>query len=571
MTLFGIAHKDIYDFVGRRVAVIGVSTIFLGFVLFVLEIGLAFSLQSFFYGLGLIGERPSYFASWFPYENLPIVLGVFLVFGTLRGVGTWAQSYVTGMVIIDFESRMRGQLLRWSFANRSANVGAVADLFNDKIIGASNFISSLLSVTSRLTISGLLILSLLQISFKITVVVLVALVLLAIPLRFLNRRILDDSGQLHVNIASTLDRLLLGIKNSLLLHIHGTSGLEEERAQMSLRDYRQGYGRYYLFSGLKGTLPYIYGIWLISLIAFASHEFDSIEPALLVSYLYLFLRFVQSLGELANLGSYLTLTRPRMAVLWSWWTTDRLRVDKGVALLANDANTSGLLSDDALIGWTLEDVSLRYADGQPLVLDGIDLTIKPGATLVIKGPSGSGKSSLLALLLGMQSPSHGSVAVIDDKGASRDMNAARAALLQVIGYVGPESFLIPGTIRDNLNYGASMHYHDADMIKALELAECGFVFAQPGGLGHVLTEKGEGLSAGQKQRLSLARALLRKPKVLILDEATANLDFETEATIVETLSHLKGRVTLCIVSHRAAFDDLADIQLNLDLTDIIAL
>jgi ABC-type bacteriocin/lantibiotic exporter with double-glycine peptidase domain len=555
--------RGLYEFVGRRTVIMGGLSVALALGQFAIEMGLAFSLQAFFHAIGLLAERPAYFEGWFPYEDLPVVFGLFLFVGTARGLTTWLHTYLTGMIVIDFESRMRGRLIRWAFANRAARMGEVADLFNDKTANASSFISSLMGSVGRVTIAALLAVSLLQISPTVTATALAILVLLALPVRFLNRRILADSNQLHRDITQAIDRLLIGVKNSLLLHIYGTFALEEGRAQEALRRYRHGYSRYYLFSGLKGVLPATYGLWLICLIGFVAQTIDPIAPAMLVGYLYLFLRFVQSLGELANLGSYLTLTRPRASILWRWWTGPRIdssAVPASPISAAGEATLGG-----GLLGWELEDVSLRYGAGQPLVLQGLSLTIAPGSTLVVTGRSGSGKSSLLSLLLGMQKPTSGTVRISTSGGRVFDLHEVRAALLGSIGYVGPESFLIAGTIKENLAYGMARDYEEQEVTAALVAAGCDFVLDLPDGLDHRLTEQGEGLSAGQKQRLSLARALLRRPRVLVLDEASANLDAATEARLIDTLRSLKGRVTVCIVTHREAFLTLADQHLKLQL------
>lgn len=143
------------------------------------------------------------------------------------------------------------------------------------------------------------------------------------------------------------------------------------------------------------------------------------------------------------------------------------------------------------------------------------------------------------------------------------LGSCKGKLLASLGYVGPESFIISGTIRDNLMYGGTDNYSDNEMKAVLKLAECHFVLLMKDGLNHYLSEQGEGLSAGQKQRLSLARALLRKPKVLILDEATANLDVRTEALLIKTLIKLKTQMTLIIISHRKSLLKVADQTLYL--------
>jgi ABC-type bacteriocin/lantibiotic exporter with double-glycine peptidase domain len=126
--------------------------------------------------------------------------------------------------------------------------------------------------------------------------------------------------------------------------------------------------------------------------------------------------------------------------------------------------------------------------------------------------------------------------------------------------------IISGTVRDNLLYGNATHLiEESDFDEALKLSGCSFVKNLPGNLSYELTEQGEGLSAGQKQRLALARALLRKPKVLILDEATSNLDAATESALVDTLIELKSYITIVAVTHRDALLKIADHHLTLNL------
>ena len=133
-----------------------------------------------------------------------------------------------------------------------------------------------------------------------------------------------------------------------------------------------------------------------------------------------------------------------------------------------------------------------------------------------------------------------------------------------VGYVGAEPFLVAGTIRDNLRYGLKGSTSDADCWSALAEARLEATIRQfPAGLDYKIKENGDGLSAGQKQRLSLARAFLAKPVILILDEVSANLDMAVEAEIRDTILELKGKCTVILVSHRLGIIEYADRTLSL--------
>jgi ABC-type bacteriocin/lantibiotic exporter with double-glycine peptidase domain len=133
-----------------------------------------------------------------------------------------------------------------------------------------------------------------------------------------------------------------------------------------------------------------------------------------------------------------------------------------------------------------------------------------------------------------------------------------------VGYVGADPFLIAGSVRDNICYGVGRPVNEAEIDLALDRARVRTVVdALPGRLEYLIAEDASGLSAGQKQRLCLARAVLNRPHVLVLDEVCANLDVATEAEITESLRELRGRCTTIIVSHRSAILKYADFVLEL--------
>jgi ABC-type bacteriocin/lantibiotic exporter with double-glycine peptidase domain len=197
-----------------------------------------------------------------------------------------------------------------------------------------------------------------------------------------------------------------------------------------------------------------------------------------------------------------------------------------------------------------ENIDFRYAPELPKVLDRFSRVIGAGEACAIMGVSGSGKSTLLGLLMGMLAPTSGTIRV---GGKSTDEYFADPDLR--LGFVGPEPFLIEGTVRENLLYGVRRpNVPDDELLQALRRAQLDELLAEkPGLLDHALTEAGEGLSTGQKQRLMFARAILVEPTLLVLDEASSNLDERTEALLSAEIQRMAGRCTILVITHRPAF------------------
>ncbi len=550
----------ISEFLGGRVMALMVVSISSGLLVFVVELLMAFSIQSFFQALGLMetNQAKHWLSNLLGVGNsLNEVLALLLVVGTLRGLFSWLQNHASSLTTVEFETLNRNRLAAWSFGERSAQVAYVAGLFNDKTVGAGNFVSSIMGGVSRVIVALLLMITLIRLAPEVTVVSIVLLAVLYFPFRVLSHRIRSASNSIHWELDNSMSRLLRGVKNILLLHIYGLHQREQKLTEKHLAGYLASYRNYHLLSGVKNMLPQVVGIWLVCLITITANSQGTLRGAQIIEYFYLFIRFVQGIGELANLTSYVSLTRPRLQSVWEWWRVARERREEWARV---DSDAKPFTSP---VGWEVRGLSFCYPGSDGAVLKNLDLTIPPGSALVITGVSGSGKSTLLAVLLGLFCPSVGRVELLAED-STIPLADGRSRLLAGMGYVGPESFIIPGTIRENLLYGASIHQSDEDLHRALALSECEFVFAMRDGLDHVLTEQGEGLSAGQKQRLALARAMLRNPKVLILDEATANLDTETERSLVDTLAQLKGTTTIVAVTHRDALLRIADQHLSLE-------
>ena len=210
------------------------------------------------------------------------------------------------------------------------------------------------------------------------------------------------------------------------------------------------------------------------------------------------------------------------------------------------------------------DVSFSYAENL-LALRHVSLHAQPGETIALVGATGAGKSTLVSLLARFYEFTEGEI-LIDGKPI-RDYGIR--TLRENIGVVTQESFLFNGSIRENLLMGKP-DATDAQLMQAVDAANArGFIERLPTGLESIVGERGVKLSVGEKQRLSIARALLKDPPILILDEATASVDTATERLFQEALEHLMANRTSIVIAHRLSTIVRADQILVLDHGQII--
>ena len=222
--------------------------------------------------------------------------------------------------------------------------------------------------------------------------------------------------------------------------------------------------------------------------------------------------------------------------------------------------------DPAITGLSVEELRVTYAGRSEPALDGVTLTVEPGEVLAIGGPSGCGKSTLLNVLLGLVTPQRGSVHVGDVNLADLDMEAWRSQL----AWVPQRPHLFASSIAENIRLGRS-NASSAEVQVAISAAGLDDVVANlPRGIETMLGDRGAGLSAGERQRIALARAFLRDAPLLLLDEPTASLDGQTEDEVLDAVSRLSQGRTVVLVSHRPTLFALADRVLSLDRLEVAA-
>jgi ABC-type transport system involved in cytochrome bd biosynthesis fused ATPase/permease subunit len=222
--------------------------------------------------------------------------------------------------------------------------------------------------------------------------------------------------------------------------------------------------------------------------------------------------------------------------------------------------------DPARAGLTVAALRVTYPGRSEPALDGVSFTVEAGEVLALAGPTGCGKSTLLGVLLGLLAPELGTIRVGEVELAELDLDAWRSRL----AWVPQRPHLFATSIAANVRLGRSDASEEEvwAAITAAGLADA--VADLPQGVHTMLGDRGAGLSAGERQRLALARAFLRDAPLLLLDEPTANLDGQTEREVLETVRRLSHERTVVLVAHRPALLALADRVLSLAPVEVAA-
>lgn len=201
-------------------------------------------------------------------------------------------------------------------------------------------------------------------------------------------------------------------------------------------------------------------------------------------------------------------------------------------------------------GIHVSDVAFAYHPENGNVLEHVSFDIASGETVGLIGRSGSGKTTMINLILSLLTPDVGQIDFVSDNGQHF---MADTATRKLVGYVPQGNMLISGTVVDNVRFGVSGDISEDEIIAALKIAEAyDFVSKTRHGIHTVIGEQGKGLSQGQAQRIAIARSLVRRAPIIVMDEATSALDPETETAILNNIMAMEHRPTLLFISHRPA-------------------
>jgi len=573
--------KTVKNFLGNRVIkwlIFGVvASLLLGYVEFLVAIAFQLILKE----LNLLGETvaiPGFLEPWVP--SLTHIFVFFFIIILLRVVLEGIATLSGALPHVVIGTKIRTSVYYELLQRKNPKFVSAADV-NFRITeiahSAASFCIHGISLLNYSVQGIALAIIMFCLTWKATLLGLGLLSLAGIILVKINQSILPIAQQLPVEIHTINKAIQRTVRNWLLVYILRTNNKEYENIVNNELRYRHLGIRIFLLNFLSQSLPQTFGLLLVLVIIFTNIRLLHIDSAIFVSFLYLYLRFVMALSKVSHVFGKAISFFPQFKMAIAYFNeleedeveaseapTRLLSVFKSSPVFRNKRidSTRNLKEVRNAPSIEFQRVSFSYGKEYESVFKDINLSITPGEQVGVIGRSGSGKSTMLGLILGLLQPTRGKI-LINDQDSYEFFNQKRLK----IGYVGPEPFLMEGSIKDNILYG---HFDeevitDQQINQALKLSQLDkLIQTLPTGLEYKINENGEGLSAGQKQRLALARAVLALPKLLILDEVSANLDAETEFEIAKSIRALKGKCTTLIISHKPGILKFTDHVFDLD-------
>lgn len=546
--------RDLLAIASKRVLLLSALTVCAVFLVFFVELAFALSLQIYLNKLGLLNTSIP-----LPLGEVKSVLQATILFLVVNLLKVGLRSFVQFLQVKTmnlFVEESRNTIIKNFLNTADSNTGNFVMLLGDTVSGIGQIIMSLTSALCNLTLASLICLQLIRFSSLTSFIVFSLIIIIFLLIRKTDESISETSHLVWDNWDVNLRRMISNVRNIIFLRTVGQVETEINGSQNVIEAVKIKKDKVARLQSLKHIYLTIMGSLVVVTIPHFITSIDKNGNEIILPFFYLFFRLLDNLNSFSNDASSVSIYRPALKNYTSWFNRIKAFPEKLTPTIA-------LPEDLKSISWEVNGLHFSFPD-KPL-FKGLSFSIKPNSHNCIIGPSGCGKTTLLNLLLGLLKSDSGTLQAVmktptGDTFANPDMIIN---FLENVGYVGAEFYTIDGSIKDNILFGSNQEWSDEAITEAVMAAGANFVFEFSDGLQYKIAENGTGLSAGQKQRISIARALLKKPKVLILDEATSNLDLNTEQTILNTLKLLADQTTIVSVTHRESFRSAADNIINL--------
>lgn len=539
--------KAFTELIGKRTVLLFCVAVILGIAWFCVEASFVYVIQMFLVVIGVLPSEKTVFSQSLDITPAVAVLAL-IAFGLLRSIIIFYRIYISGITNQYFVRIQRNYFLEYGL-HRKASISSheLTTIFNETVMHAGTFLmktsDSTVSLTSCVFFLGA---GFYMAPYEMCAAI-VALTVAIVPLKFLNGRIRTEGEGLQSEYEKVNRTLLSTLKNKFFLDILGQTRVYIDSGKSNLLSYEVHYKNYYRMVGLKCVIPNFSGTVVVAGITLLSLKFFQTDPMKLMGFFYIFFRLAQSASEAsATLGD----CRLHLPALYKLSAARQKLIHFQQDQLANRIDIQSCQK--------IEFKAVDFAYDQRSVLNNFDLTLNKGDRLLLKGPSGSGKSTVILLACGVAVPQSGEV--LYDGRSSKDVS-----INNIISYAGPEPFLIEDTVKNNLLFGNGSSVSEQDIIRVCQkVGIWNVIETLPGKLNCRLNESAQ-LSTGQRQRLSLARALLKQSHLIVFDEATSNIDYESEQQIFDNISEeLENRIAI-FISHRDSLRGYVNQQLDMSV------
>jgi ATP-binding cassette subfamily B protein len=513
--------------------------------------------------------------------KLALIVGLLAIADAVfSALGRWFSSRIGEGLIYDLRSQVFEHVQKQSIAFFTrTQTGSLISRINSDVIGAQQaFTSTLSGVISNVLTLILVAAAMLTLSWQITLVSLVLLPIFIIPTKWIGKRLAGytrRSFELNAEMSSNMTERF-NVSGALLVALYGDRKTESTNFR--------GKARRLADMGIKiAMLNRIFFIAMTSVAAIATSFAYGIGGHLAINQKITIGTLLAITALLARLYGPLTaLSNIRVDVMSALVSFERVFEVLGLEPMVKESANPKSISN-AIPAIAFENVFFAYPKAEEIslasleaaakpelvesgeVLRGISFNCEPGTLTAIVGPSGAGKSTISSLLPRLYDVTSGAIKI----NGTDIRDSSILDLRSLIGIVTQDSHMFHESIRDNLRYAKS-NATDEEISRACEAAQIGeFIRSLPNGLDTVVGERGHRLSGGEKQRLAIARLLLKAPRIVILDEATAHLDSENEAMVQEALKiALVGRTSI-VIAHRLSTIVHADQILVIDNGQIV--
>lgn len=470
---------------------------------------------------------------------IALIIGAFIFQALISSIGSFMLGYVGEEIVAKLRKQVWNKLitLKVQYYENTKTGETVSRLINDtttvKMLVADQFPSFITSIISM--VGALIILTIMDWRMMLMIFISVPIVML----------VLMPVGRMMHKIAKKLQKEtadFTGITSQTLSEIRlvkASNGetVEKEHGEDGIKKlFNIGVSEAKVQSVIGPMMILVMMSIFVGILTYGALRVadGSLSNGTLIAFLLYLVQIIAPAAQFAQFFSQLQKTKG---------STERL--SEILAMEAEDF-TVGEAVDVTGKEIKVEDVSFAYDEAHP-ILKNISFVAKPNTVVAFAGPSGGGKSTIFSLLERFYEPQAGEMSIGNHNLKEVSLYSWRSQ----IGYVAQESAILSGTIRDNLGYGINKAFSDEELWHVLELAYARqFVSEMPHGLDTEVGERGVKLSGGQRQRLAIARAFLRDPKILMLDEATASLDSESEEMVQKALTNLMNGRTTLIIAHR---------------------